>query len=324
MVEQRSPSANDTRHDQAISWHIRLGAPDASEDDWLGFTQWLEADPENRIAFDQVEALDDELRFAGATTGERPSIVRADTRTGNRTAWTTAAVAALAAAVAIFFVVQPAKKPTQPSATYATQTGEIRTVTLADGTRVDLNTASNLSVDGNRHAQLSRGEALFHVAKDAVHPFVVAVGDRQVRVVGTVFNVLRSDGTVTVTVSEGRVGVSRAGGIERQLGPGERLTCIEGGDAQTAERVDPSEATSWREGYLVFHAAPLSKVVADLNRYFANEVVVETSAATQQFTGVLRIDDQDAVLRRLAEFLPITTVRTTDGKIVLRRTTLKP
>lgn len=327
MVERKFTAAEDARRDQAIAWHIRLDAPDAREADWLAFTEWLEADPANRLVFDRVETLDDELRSTDTPATEPPMAAHVSNTAARRhLLWFGGAGALLAATVAVFFVLQRTQPPAPQSIAYATQTGEAKTISLADGTRVDLNTASALSVEGNRRVTLTRGEALFHVTKDSAHPFVVTVGDRRVRVVGTVFDVLRADGMVTVTVGEGRVAVSRTAGdsANTQLDRGDRLTCIEGRDKQTAERVDPAEATSWRDGYLIYRNAPLSKVVADLNRYFAVEVVLEGNAGIQEFTGVLRVDNQNAVLHRLTEFLPVVTVRRPDGKIGLRQATPTP
>ena len=330
MAERRLTGEEEARRDQAIAWHVRLDAPGVTEAEWIAFSEWLEADPANSLMFDRVESLDEELR-ATDLGGDRAPLSVVISRPGNeqrprrQVLWFGGAAALLAASIAAFAFIQPGESPVPKTAVYATRIGETKTVALADGTNVDLNTATALSVEANRHVTLMRGEALFHVSKDAAHPFIVTAGDRQVRVVGTVFNVLRDTGTVTVTVSEGLVAVTRTGRNDgQQLGRGDRLTCVEGSDVQSAERVDPAEAISWREGYLIYRNAPLSRVVADLNRYFAVEVVLEGNAPTQKFTGVLRVDKQDAVLRRLTEFLPVVTFHRPDGKIGLRQASPPP
>ena len=94
---------------------------------------------------------------------------------------------------------------------YATKTGEMRTIALADGTTVEMNTASTLAVTftgQERHVTLDQGEALFRVAKDGARPFLVTVGGRDVRDVGTVFNILRDHARTVVTVESGKVSVS--------------------------------------------------------------------------------------------------------------------
>ena len=93
---------------------------------------------------------------------------------------------------------------------YTTDVGERRSLTLADGSTVDLNARSRIRIEftkGERRVELLDGQALFQVAKDKDRPFIVRSGDATVRAVGTQFDVyLKSSGT-TVTVLEGRVAV---------------------------------------------------------------------------------------------------------------------
>jgi hypothetical protein len=93
---------------------------------------------------------------------------------------------------------------------YATGIGEQRTVTLSDGSTVELNSQSRLRVAFHPHerdVELLEGQALFHVAHDRTRPFLVQSEGAKVRAVGTQFDVYRkSDGTV-ITVVEGRVAV---------------------------------------------------------------------------------------------------------------------
>jgi transmembrane sensor len=93
---------------------------------------------------------------------------------------------------------------------YSTDIGERRSITLADGSTVDLNARSQLRVefsDRERRVELLDGQALFQVAKDKARPFIVHSGDATVRAVGTQFDVYRKDSGTTVTVLEGRVAV---------------------------------------------------------------------------------------------------------------------
>jgi len=93
---------------------------------------------------------------------------------------------------------------------YATDVGERLSITLADGSTVDLNARSRLRVEFSkeeRRVELIDGQALFQVAKDKNRPFTVSSGDAVVRAVGTQFDVLRKPTGTTVTVLEGRVAV---------------------------------------------------------------------------------------------------------------------
>jgi transmembrane sensor len=93
---------------------------------------------------------------------------------------------------------------------YATDIGERRSITLADGSTVDLNARSRLRVEFSkqeRRVELVEGQALFQVAKEKNRPFIVSSGDATVRAVGTQFDVNRRTNGTTVTVLEGRVAV---------------------------------------------------------------------------------------------------------------------
>jgi transmembrane sensor len=96
---------------------------------------------------------------------------------------------------------------------YATDVGERRSLTLADGSTVDLNARSSIRVEFSkkeRRVELVDGQALFQVAKDRqrpFRPFIVRSGDATVRAVGTQFDVNRQFSGVTITVLEGRVAV---------------------------------------------------------------------------------------------------------------------
>jgi transmembrane sensor len=313
-------SDDETNLDEAIAWHIRLHAGDTDESAWLAFTVWLEADPANRAAYDQVEDMD-----IAVTPAERAGMAMPEFRRtvpAMRRGWF--ATGALLAA-SLLIAIGIATLTRQPSITrYATVIGETKRVLLADGSDLTLNTGTilDVAVDGrSRRATLQRGEVLFHVAKDAAHPFVVIAGDRAVHVIGTVFDVLRDAGTVTVVVAEGKVAVSQsgpAGFSEIHLTPGQRATGREGNPFETVEPVNAAQAIAWQQGFLVYDNAPLARVIADLNRYFPVPITLaDDGIAARRFSGVLRIDNENAVVARIAQFLPIRSERT-NGGIILR------
>jgi len=97
---------------------------------------------------------------------------------------------------------------------YRTAIGEQRLVRLSDGTRVSLNSDSQVVVDYDtvqRRVRLKRGEAFFEVAKDMERPFIVSAGAREVTALGTAFVVRYEEGRTAVTLVEGKVAVTSAG-----------------------------------------------------------------------------------------------------------------
>jgi transmembrane sensor len=236
-------------------------------------------------------------------------------------------VGAMAAAAAVAVVVAP-ELTARRADRYATVKGERRHFQLADGSTVDLNAGTRLSVRFDRegrHVSLDEGQAVFDVAHDAARPFLIAAGDRTIRVVGTQFDVRRRDGRLAVTVARGAVEVrptEGAGGKAYRLHPGQRLEHVEGAPDALVSAAEAEDVLAWRGGRLIYRGQPLSEVVADLNEQFPTPIRIEDpSLAAEPISGVLVLDDQAAVIRRLALLVPIRTVRS-DAGVVLRRDTV--
>jgi transmembrane sensor len=310
----------------AADWVARLGG-EPGEADWLPFEVWLNAAPVHRVAYDRALALSLEIEGQGAVLTAAladKAATREDharSRHGRTPAlWWSGAMMSVAAVAVTFAVLHPEKKPLQPDV-YATAKGERRDIVLSDGTKIALNTASSVTVNmqpSRREITLAEGEAAFTVTHDANRPFVVHVGDRVLTDLGTDFDVLRQNGTITVTVREGLVGVQRAGDNQRnlKLSPGMRLEHREGSPDSMVLVANTDEAFSWRAGRLIYRDRPLSQVAADLNRYGQDKVRVQGPAADLRFSGVLTIDNQPAMVQRLTDLLPVSSSRK-DGVIIL-------
>jgi transmembrane sensor len=206
--------------------------------------------------------------------------------------------------------------------TYSTKIGQVQSVHLADGSQADLNTDSAINVEpgsGRRRVAVIRGEVLFHVAKDPAHPFDVLLGNQRVRVLGTIFDVVRADDQIRVTVAEGNVRFSEAdGSLPTSLVAGDQLV-YKPGSGTHLRHVPPATASAWRRGYLIYTDASLADVVADLNRYFTRKIVIaDANAAHQRFSGVLHIDSEEAMLNRLSRLLPVRADRDSGGTLLLR------
>jgi transmembrane sensor len=185
------------------------------------------------------------------------------------------------------------------SSLYSTAIGEQRSIGLADGSTVSMNSQSKVRVrysKSERAVDLLEGQALFHVAKDHARPFIVSADGTRVRVVGTQFDVYeRRSGTV-VTVLEGEVAVlapvdadaqqPRGGSALPNTPPddtrtsaisvsaGEQLT-VTPKVARKAEHPNMVAATAWTERRIVFESATLSEVAEEFNRYNARQLVIE-------------------------------------------------
>jgi transmembrane sensor len=312
---------------EAADWIVRLQADDLADADALAFDGWLSADPRNAAAYDAALRVSREFE-ANAQAVRQGLRERRPTRalTFSRRY---AAVGGLAAAALVAAVIAPTMAPATTTA-YATTTGEHRTVSLADGSKIDLNAGTQLSVTLGRHERqvtMAEGQAVFDVTHDARRPFLITAGDRTVRVVGTQFDVRHRAGRLSVTVTRGTVEVLPSDGASGQafrLHPGQRLEHQEGGLGAQVTAAAPEQALGWRSGRLVYRDQPLSVVVADLNAQFAKPIrVADPALAATPISGVFIVDSEDAVVRRLALLVSAHTVPSDGGVTLLRNETPK-
>lgn len=304
-----------SRDEQAAYWHLKLQEPEVSADEIQAALDW-QAEPQNRAAFDRVAA------FWNAWPA-RPRIPRAETQIppGRPMPWRAAAALVLAMVLGAGFFLYP-RSPVVDVVVreYATPVGQIDTVLLPDGTKAVLGAATSIHVrfaDDVRHVQLAGGEALFEVAKDAERPFVVEMPNGSARALGTQFIVHRGPDEATVTVLEGRVRVTppewRAG-APVDVVAGHQVALETDGTLGRVLAVDLRDAGSWRAGRLVFAERTLRSVVADLNRYSQQPVIVaDASLADLRISGTVKVDQLDAWLEALGIMLDARLVRDEDG-----------
>ena len=306
---------------EAADWVVRLEG-EADADAVLAFDTWLGASDSHAGAFDAV------LGISHGYVRHRDQLLAARLerrRSEPQRRWALLTGGAVAAAALVAVVVAPQMSP-QNAQVYETARGEHRQVALKDGTSLHLSGATRLTARFDAHARnvvLDHGEAVFDVAHNVSRPFLVTAGDRTVRVVGTQFDVRRLSGKVSVTVARGTVEVrpNAGGGATYRLHPGQKLDHLEGQPEARVVAVEPSEVMGWRAGRLVLRDKALGDVIDDLNQQFTVPLRIEDPAlAALPVSGVLVLDDQNAVIRRLALLAPVRAVRS-DAGFVLRRDT---
>jgi transmembrane sensor len=187
---------------------------------------------------------------------------------------------------------------------YRTTAGEQRTVNLADGSRLTIDTDGAASVRLDRAARtvsLFHGQVLAQVAHDRARPFVVATTDGTATALGTQFTVRRIDKGTMVTVIESRVrACASTPGACLDLMPGQRAWMDRGGIRRMAD-VDAETAGAWAEGWLAADDRPVADVLAELNRYRAVPVRFDPAAlAGVRVSGSFPLRDTDQALSGIA------------------------
>lgn len=305
---------DDALFDEASGWYYRLRAEDVSAADQEGFAAWLDRGPAQARAWDEVLALLGALREPARQMRE---VERARWRKPRLRVWASAAAVLLA--VAVLTLQSP--WPDRWRADYATNTGESRSLNLADGSHLQLNTDTAVQIDlgqDERRVTLLRGEAWFEVSADAARPFVIRSGEGWVKVVGTRFSVARQGEQTRVRVAQGKVQVSADGKQTVLLEPG-RAVDYQGHRLSAVRDFDGAAEFAWRQRQLVFRQQPLGEVVDELNRYWPGQTLVFGEALRQRkVSGVFEIDKPEAVLKALKHTLGLSAKQYTGYLRVLR------
>jgi transmembrane sensor len=317
----------------AREWLLRLELEQPSAEERVRFETWRAEDPRHDAAYQRFQSIWRDAaalkELASLAPLNAPVSIPARPR---RRAWMmtgTALAASVALALVVFRFDLVAGWTAPSSGQYSTGTAETRTLKLADGSTLVLGAKSALEVayrDDERRVSLTAGEAYFSVAKDPLRPFVVEAGDKQVRVLGTVFEVRRGGDGLRVSVVEGVVEVVEivqapsGQPITRQvLHAGQQTHARIGGEIQAPQPMAHKEAAAWRHGRRVYVDAPLHEVVADANRYSRQAIrIADPEVAELKVSVTYSSERVEEMLGALARSLPVEVERKRDGGIWIK------
>jgi transmembrane sensor len=219
---------------------------------------------------------------------------------------------------------------------YATTFGERRVVTLADGSKVSLDSGSEVTVRFTRTARelhLLRGQARFDVAHDVEKPFSVVARDQKVIATGTAFNIDITQPKVLVTLIEGHVVVldenapAQGHTLDRaaprppsvELHAGQQLAALPD-KAPTVAPTDVQQVVAWTNGQLVFDDQPLSDVVARVNHYTSTPIILaDDKAGSLRISGSFNTGDVAGFLDLVTRYLPVRQVVDDSGHVTLQK-----
>lgn len=237
-------------------------------------------------------------------------------------------VAAVLLPIAIVFsIYQWLEMPTYKTAPFvvSAKKGDRATIELPDGTVAQLNSDSRLTYmhptkKGERRAKIT-GEAYFQVAHDKESPFIVEVGELEVRVLGTSFTVssYEEQEDIIVVLVEGKVEVT-ASSTSCTLIPGDKMCYNKLTQAMTTQQVKTSDYLAWTKGELYFENESMESLIRTLSRMYDVEVSFDNSSKSlrqERFTGTIPIGGIEKTLRILMYTTPFTYTWN-QGAIVLR------
>lgn len=202
--------------------------------------------------------------------------------------------------------------------------GKRSTLTLADGSKVWLNSGSILEFPAqfsgnNREIRLQSGEMYIEVNHHDEKPFHVQTGYCEVRVYGTKFNISNyADSPQSVVLVEGSVSLQLSGNKELFLSPNEQALYAEGGFFDT-RTVDVEQFISWKDGYLSFDKTPMTEVLQRIGRYynllfdFENDINLQNRTCT----GKIYLSDNLDNVMTIIGLLSSTSYQRTENKIII-------
>jgi transmembrane sensor len=309
-----SEDSHSSPRSEAAQWLARRdrGLTPTEQDEYF---EWLRKDAENARWMRQLEIFWirlDRLRERLPTVSSTPNPDLHFPSSSRKRLWP--AFVALAAAGVFAFNGNFALTQHHSGVTVHPRPQQI---TLEDGSLVELNEtariASHYTAD-LREVSLLRGEAHFIVAKNPARPFIVSVGDYQVRAVGTAFDIKMEPNDVSVLVTQGKVQLGGTRVKEKDLKAHPNLTA--GQLAMIANSADASReptirvrdlsptelegALAWQSLRLEFADIPLREVVKEFNRFNARKLVIEDAdTGNIAIGGTFRADNVDAFVRLL-------------------------
>ncbi|MBS7562637.1 MULTISPECIES: FecR family protein [Pseudomonas] len=285
--------------DAALEWQVLLHSGNATAAQRMAYQQWRQTSPAHAAAAQEAQQLWGDLGQTRAAEQHR-----AATATGSWRGWP-ALVASLVLAVAsgVGWWQWPAL-----TSDYHTAVGQQQHITLADGSRVTLNSGSALSVAysaGERRVILQSGEALFEPVADPQRPFVVQADAQYLHSAASAFSLRRDGSRLTVVVREGQVQFT-GDHAPVLLQADQRLQYQSGQPLLAQQAVDAASLTAWQRGKLIFNGRPLGEVIGELERYQHGRILISDSQlAALAISGVFDLHDPQGSLQALQQRYPL-------------------
>ncbi|MGH8547061.1 MAG: FecR family protein [Methylococcales bacterium] len=306
-------------HEQASRWLLRQEAEDFSDRERAQLECWLEVDDRHRRAFQEMATLWGQLDLAARyqqshCNGDRHN---AGSKPGGLREWIGLSLAA--AAVIVLMLLEYPHLAIRWQADFYTGHGQIRSLNLADGSQVRLNTDSALNIrysEGLREVELLQGEAYFQVQPNPSRPFRVIAGNTLATALGTAYVVRREQPAGAITVTEGRVEVQQRPNRNQPISKSVEVTAgatLDFTDSRLSDASHPADhyrVTAWMRGKIIFDGEALEQVIAELSRYHPGYILITGDELKQRrVSGVFSTDDPVHIVESIARTLDLQITR---------------
>ncbi|MGR3887327.1 FecR family protein [Pseudomonas sp. 1152_12] len=301
--------ASDSIDAQAASWFAR-NRSDMGRADRKAFAAW-QAVPAHARAYAEFEQLWADLGQLQQLNKPVPLPKR------KPSVWRPALAVAAALVCALLATHIGAPRELYHSQIAAHAKG-MRTLNLPDGSTLYVNANTRLRIDFSAHQRtlhLDKGQLYIEVAADKERPLYVQAGEAHVRVVGTGFDVRRSQQQLVVSVAHGQVAFTPdSKSPVSLLGAQQRASYSYAKGTVEQQTLTAEEVADWRSGHLSFRNRDLASLIDELSLYRPQaQLLVSKAVAQLKVSGNLDVNDPDALLAALPALLPVKTVASADG-----------
>lgn len=285
----------------AANWLSLLHSGEASHADQQACLAWRNASPEHEKAWMRAEIVQQKLGLISPSLGEQT--LNREQRYDRRRALKVLALLIVAGPLAYTTY----RELRWQQYDHHTATGEQRQLTLEDGTKLMLNTATAVDISFSpqqRLLTLHQGEILLETASDPQQrPLLVQTAQGKLRPVGTRFTVRQFTDVTRLGVMAGEVEVLPEQGVAHRFLPGQQADFDQYGIKRVHTLTE--QADSWSQGVLYANAMPLGQFVQELARYRKGTLRCDPDAENLIISGVFKLNNSDHILAALPDTLPV-------------------
>lgn len=301
-------SLSQTILQQAMEWQVTLWSGEVNPQEQLAFEHWLRANQQNELAWQKVQNINHQLGQVPDPIASR--VLRQTAAVDQRRRQLLLGMGSFACLGILGFGASQTPQWQIAAADYRTARGELRQLTLPDGTQLMLNTASAVDVTfsaSSRRLILRRGEIQIITGADknagVTRPFRVETTAGVVRPIGTQFTLRQFDRVVTVQVAQGAVELlpTQGRGVRVDAGQAAEFDRFSVGAVQPAS----SANSGWTRGLLIAEQQRLGDFIAELDRYHSGVLHCDPAVADLVVSGVYPLKDTHSILRALEQVLPV-------------------
>lgn len=289
--------------EQASHWLMLRWGGELDDEQQRRFTEWQAADPEHNRAWQRLEQLQSTLTGVPSDTARAVLREMPDARRRQ----TLKLLGVLLVAGSSGYLAQSQLPWREAMADLRSGTGERLQRTLADGSRLSLNSGSAVNIlfsASERRIRLLTGELLLDSGHDtAQRPLIVETAAGEIQALGTRFSVYQRDGGSQVELFEGELELRprSASPLRLQAGQSSWFSATGFGELTRAD----TNTIAWHDGRLIAERMPLGQFIAELSRHRPGVLRCDPAVANLPLTGVFPLADTDRVLAALQQSLPV-------------------